>query len=117
MAEAVALISAGGQGAQPGKSPAPAPAIQPIAPDAPGQPGNRFGSGMLPTETKDSFGGTKPYARTGFGAGIDTASRIAEALKHPGQAIVERMAGDPNEAGSFAQQNPEMMGIVKGLFD
>lgn len=123
MQAVAAIIGAGGQGAQGGSKPTPIAAptqapIAPGAPGAPGQPGNGFGSAMLPAETKDSFAGTPaPYKRSGFGAGIDTAARIAEALKHPGQALVERMAGDPQQAGTFAQEHPEMMGIVKGLFD
>lgn len=78
---------------------------------------------------KDASGGDRPiapgaygtqqnpgYQRTGLSAGIDTAKTLADAMQHPAQAILNKMAGDPNQAGTFAQQHPQMMQILGGLF-
>lgn len=92
-----AVIGAGGQGAQPGRqmptlSTSGTPQEKPVAPDAPGQPGWK--------QAMQSAG---------------TAAGTMKQLEHPAWMLVDKLAGD--DRMGFAQNNPGMMNMIKGLFE
>lgn len=104
------LANAGGQGAQAGKqmpqvqTGQPSGGAAPISPDAPGTPG---------------------FAQRAA-AGVNKGAGLMQQLEHPAWGVIDRLAGGAlsgtgadgkPDRMSFAQNNPQLMSMIKSYFD
>lgn len=99
--EILGAANAGGQGAQPGRQMTPmvpggGAGTAPVDPGAPGTP--TFAS----------------RAAAAVGAANAGAGAVKQ-LEHPAWGVIDKLAG--GDRMGFAQNNPEIMNVVKSLFD